>query len=157
MATDMEKYWNLIRMLGQIVEGMTFTLHDLFEDAAMATMNDVGKRILEIMENEMGMELEGETPEHVLNELGRLFEDEMGLMQEYKVERNGSSLTLSLKNCVGWNLKERLKARGVEVPIQCPIMNVGYAGLTKMGFKNRRVIEPVEEAVGCKITYTIME
>ena len=78
MATEEQKKKNLFRMMSMMIAGMAKSLYELFGDTAFATMTEVGKELLEIMENEMGLEIAGETPKDVLTEIGRIFADEYG-------------------------------------------------------------------------------
>ncbi|MGB5684498.1 MAG: hypothetical protein WBM35_01705, partial [Candidatus Electrothrix sp.] len=62
MATEEQKKKNMMRLMTLMIAGMAKALYDLFGEAAFATMSEVGKSTLEIMEQEMGLEIEGEDP-----------------------------------------------------------------------------------------------
>lgn len=155
MATEEKKKENLIRLMSLMIQGMAKAMWDIFGETAFATMNEVGKDILAIMEKEMGLEIAGENPKDVLTEVGRIFVDEMGLVDSAKVEGDGKKLSLIVGNCRGWDLSQKILAHGVEVPFTCPIMNVGEAALLRMGKYARRKIEPIPKTKGSKITFTL--
>jgi hypothetical protein len=157
MATAEQQKENMIRLLNLMILGMAKAMWDIFGETAFATMNEVGKNILEIMEKEMGLEIAGENPKDVITEVGRIFTDEIGLVDSAKVEADGNQLRLTVDNCKGWDLSEKILSHGVDTPFTCPIMNVGEAALLRMGKYARRKIEPIPETKGSKITFTIME
>jgi len=154
MATEEQKKKNLMRMMSMMIAGMAKSLYELFGDTAYATMTEVGKELLGIMENEMGLEIAGENPKDVLTEIGRIFEDEFGFIASFKVEGDDNELSLIVDKCQGWDLTQKVLKTGVEIPFTCPIMNVGHAALTRMGKSAHRKIESRPEVRGSTITYT---
>lgn len=157
MATEEEKKKNVMRLMTLMISGMAKALYDLFGDTAFATMAEVGKTTLEIMEKEMGLEVEGENPRDVLTEIGRIFADEMGFVESFSTEQNGNEVALIVNKCQGWNLTQTILKTGVEVPFTCPIMNVCQAALIRMGKPARKRIEPIPETRGSRIIFTIIE
>jgi hypothetical protein len=155
MASEEQKKQNLIRMKNLMIEGMAKALWDLFGESANATMIDVGKDILEIMENEMGLEVAGEDPKDVMTEIGRIFVDEFGYIESFSVEQNGNEITLKVDKCIGWNLTQAILKTGVDVPFTCPIMNVGQASLMRLGKPAHKKIEPRPDVRGSAITFII--
>ncbi len=154
MATEEQKKKNLFRMMSLMIAGMAKSLYELFGDTAFAAMNEVGKELVEIMENEMGLEIAGENPEDVLTEIGRIFADEYGFIASFKVEGDDNEMRLIVDGCQGWNLTQRILKTGVEIPFTCPIMNVGQAALMRMGKHAHRKIESRPEVRGSTIIYT---
>ena len=157
MAAEEEKSRNLLRMTSLIIEGMAKTLYDMFGESALATMEQVGKDMLEIMEKEMGLELAGESPEDVLTEIGRLFEDEMGLIERFHLERNDKEISMGIDQCRAWDLDQRIKNHGVDIPFTCPVMNVGKGALRRLGMQAHRRIELKEDKPGCTIHFILRE
>ena len=141
-------------MMSMMVAGMAKSLYELFGGTAFATMNEVGKELLGIMESEMGLEIAGEDPKDVLTEIGRIFEDEYGFISAFKVEGDEKELRLIVDKCQGWNLTQKILKTGVEIPFTCPIMNVGQAALMRMGKHAHRKIEARPEVRGSTIIYT---
>ena len=157
MATEEQKKENLIRMKNLMIAGMAKALWELFGESANATMIEVGKDTLEIMEKEMGLELDGESPEDVLTEIGRIFTDEFGYVDSFKVEVDGNSISLLVDNCRGWHLTQQIMKTGVELPFTCPIMNVGQAALMRIGKHAHKKVETREDVRGNKIPFSIEE
>ena len=157
MATEEQKKKNMMRLMTMMISGMAKALYDLFGEAALAAMAEVGKATLEIMEQEMGLEIEGESPEDVLTEIGRIFADEIGFIESFTIETDGNAISLSVAKCQGWNMTQATLKTGVEMPFTCPIMNVCQAALFRMGKPARKTISSLPEVRGSKITFTIIE
>ncbi len=157
MATEEAKKKNMMRLMTLMIGGMAKALYDLFGETAFATMTEVGKSLLKIMEDEMGLEIDSENPKDVIMEVGRIFTDEMGFVADFKVEENGNDITLSVDKCSGWDLTQSILKHGVEVPFTCPIMNVGQAALMKMGKHAQKKITARPEVRGSAITFTLLD
>ena len=123
MATEEAKKRQLVRVLSLMVEGLAKGIYDLFDDTAFALMKTVGEDILEIMQKEMGIEIEGEDPHDVLNELLRIWVDEIGFFDDANVEETDDGWIVTGHHCKGWNLTQRIMKLGVKEPFTCPIMN----------------------------------
>ncbi len=156
MATEEQKKKNIMRLMTLMIAGMAKALYDLFGETAFATMTEVGKTTLAIMEDEMGLEVDGENPKDVLTEIGRIFADEMGFIESFSTTENGNELTLTVNHCQGWNLTQSILKTGVEIPFTCPIMNVCQAALSRMGKPVQKRISPIPETRGSNITFTLI-
>ncbi len=152
MATENDKKKQLVMVLSLMIQGLASGIYELFEDSAYALMKTVGKDILEIMQNDMGLEIEGEEPGEVLNELLRIWVDEIGFFESAKVEEIENGWVIVGNNCKGWNLTQKILAKGVKEPFTCPIMNSMNAALDKIGVKTHMKIEPVYETKGTRFT-----
>lgn len=157
MATEEQKKKNMMRMMTLMIAGMAKALYDLFGETAYATMGEVGKSLLKIMEDEMGLEVSGEDPQEVLLEIGRIFADEMGFIADFSVEGDDGEMRLLVDKCAGWNLTQSILKHGVDVPFTCPIMNVAQAALLKMGKHAQKDIAPRPEVHGSIITFKMIE
>ena len=151
-----EEKKNTMRLMTLMIAGMAKALYELFGETAFATMNEVGKTTLEIMENEMGLEVDGESPKDVLTEIGRIFADEIGFIESFDTTEEENTLTLTVNHCQGWNLTQTILKTGVEIPFTCPIMNVCQAALSRMGHPVQKAISPIPETHGSKIKFTII-
>ena len=56
----------------------------------------------------MGLEIDGESPEDVLQEVGRLFVDEFGFATEVEVASDGDVFTMKVHNCVNRSMTDDL-------------------------------------------------
>jgi hypothetical protein len=156
MATEEQKKKNMMRLMTLMISGMAKAIYDLFGDTAFATMTEVGKTTLAIMEQEMGLEVDGENPKDVLTEIGRIFADEMGFIESFSTTEEGNVLTLTVNHCQGWDLTQSILKTGVEIPFTCPIMNVCQAALSRMGKPVQKAISPIPETRGSNITFTLI-
>jgi hypothetical protein len=157
MATEEQKKKNVMRLMTLMIAGMARALYDMFGESAFAVMNEVGKTTLDIMEQEMGLEVDGEDPKDVITEIGRIFADEMGFVESFSSSQDGNQITLSVNHCQGWDLTQSVLKTGVDIPFTCPIMNVCQAALARMGKPARKAISPIEETHGSAITFTLIE
>lgn len=154
MATEEQKKRQLVKIFSMMIQGLASGIYDLFEDSAYALMKTVGKDILDIMQKEMGLEIEGEDPGEVLNELLRIWVDEIGFFDDAKVVEIENGWQIIGNRCKGWNLTQKILKSGVKEPFTCPIMNSMNAALDKIGVKTHMKIEPVYETKGTKFTLT---
>ena len=157
MATEEQKKKNVMRLMTLMIGGMAKALYDMFGESAFAVMNEVGKTTLEIMEQEMGLEVDGENPKDVITEIGRIFADEMGFVESFTTEQDGSEITLSVHHCQGWDLTQSILKTGVDIPFTCPIMNVCQAALMRMGKPAQKSIAALPETRGSAITFKLID
>ena len=154
MASEEQKKRQMGRIFSIMIEGLANGIYDLFEESAYALMKTVGDNLLEIMQKEMGLEIEGEEPGDVLNELLRIWVDEIGFFEDAKVEETGNGWMVVGNNCKGWNLSQKILDHGVKEPFTCPIMNSMNAALGKMNIRTQMKIEPQPKTRGTKFTLT---
>lgn len=137
MATDQEKQERLLQVFNVGMYGMIKGLWDLFGESSFATTASVGERILTTMENESGLEIHGEDPEAILQELVRLLTDEVGTMTGGEVIVDGDRVSIACENCFLKQATAWLEAEGVQ-PFACLPMNIGAAAMRKrLGTKHR--------------------
>ncbi len=135
MATEEEKKRNLARLNAMIIYGLEKGLWDLFGESALATTNTVGEGMLELMEKNMGLEIEGEDPQDILTEIGRLFVDEYGIATDFDIEKEGDDINFDVKNCVLMHVEKDLIEAGIK-PFVCPYLNIAAAAMRRrMGVK----------------------
>jgi hypothetical protein len=154
MATEEEKKKTMFRMTSMMISGMAKALYDLFGDSALAAMNVVGENLLAIMENEMGLEISGEDPKDILTEIGRLYQDEFGLVESFTLDGDEKELHFTIKKCKLWKLSRKVLETGVDMPFTCPILNVGQAAMMQKSKRSHRKIDSSQEE--CTISYTFV-
>jgi len=151
MATDEEKKANQLRLLGMVFTSVTLGLWEMVEDAAFALGPTLGKQLLNVMENEMGLEIAGENTEDVVNEIARLFVDEFGFAQKVDVQQNQEAIAVQVHNCVLKDMSAIL-AKGGADPYICPFRNCGLAALTRANVRTRPEVV-FDEQQGCTVTF----
>jgi len=130
MATEEEKKRNLARLNAMIIYGLEKGLWDLFGESALATTNTIGNGMLEILEKNMGLEIEGEVPQDILTEIGRLFVDEYGIASNFDITKDGDDIHFDVKNCVLMHVEKDLIADGIK-PFVCPYLNIAAAAMRR--------------------------
>ena len=132
MATEEQKKENLVRMYKLVIEGLTKGLYDLFGESSYAIMHSFGDDLLNIMQQEMGLEVAGENIHDVITEIARLFEDEFGFADKLVIDEEAEDhVQVHVEGCHAYNLSKRIRELGVEHPFTCPIMNVMAAAIRK--------------------------
>ncbi len=130
MATEEEKKRNLARINAMIIYGLEKGLWNLLGESALATTNMVGQGMLEIMEKTMGLEIEGEDPQDMLTEIGRIFVDEIGIATEFDITKDGDNVDFKVRHCVLMHVEKDLIAEGIK-PFMCPYLNIATAAMHK--------------------------
>lgn len=132
MATEEQKKENLVRMYKLVISGLAKGLYDLFGESAYAVMHSFGDDLLDIMQQEMGLEVSGENIHDVIAEISRLFEDEFGFADKMVIDSESEShIQVHVEGCHGYNLSKKMGEQGIEHPFTCPIMNVMAAAIRK--------------------------
>lgn len=153
MATDMEKKENKLRLTNLALTGLAKGVWDFVGETAFALSPAIGEDILQVLEKEMGLEIQGEKPEDVLNEIARLFVDEFGSAESIEVNVEGeNTFKVQVHSCIDRDRTQKLKEEGVTKPFTCPIMNACLAALKRMDIRVHTDIETSPEG-NCLITY----
>ncbi len=137
MATEEEKKRNLARINAMIIYGLEKGLWDLFGESALATTNAIGEGMLALLEKNMGLEIEGESPQDMLVEIGRLFVDEFGIAAHFDATETDDKADFIVEHCVLLHVEKDLVAAGIK-PFVCPYLNIAAAAMRKRtGLKPR--------------------
>jgi len=128
MATEDEKKKNLARLNAMIIYGLEKGLWDLFGESALATTNVIGKGMLKVLEDNMGLEISGEDPQDMLTEIGRLFVDEFGIATAFDVTYAEDIADFTIKNCVLMQVEKDLIEADIK-PFVCPYLNIASAAM----------------------------
>ena len=158
MATEAQKQERLLKVFNVGMYSMIKGLWDMFGESAFATTNPIGDRLLAALEKESGLEIQGEDPQDILQEIVRLLADEIGTMKAGTVALNGDKVSIACEKCflreaTGW-----LEAEGVQ-PFACVPMGVSAAAMRKrLGIRHRVIGRAWDEATQtCTINFQIVE
>ena len=97
MATEEQKKQRLQKVFNVGMYGMIKGLWDMFGESAFSTTNAIGDRILMTLEKESGLEIQGENPQDILQEIVRLMAEEVGTMKEGKVDMDGDVVNMTCR------------------------------------------------------------
>ena len=130
MATEEQKKARELRLFNDIITGFAKGLYDLFGDTALATVETIGKSVLEEMERELGLEIQGESSQDILTEIGRLLVDEYGLVKDSDLTINDETrkVHISCTDCSLWKSCKDLSDGGI-TPYTCVPMMMATAAL----------------------------
>ncbi len=157
MATEEEKKRNLARINAMIIYGLEKGLWNLLGESALALSTTVGEGMLEQMEQAMGLEIEGEEPQDILTEIGRIFVDEIGIAVGFGLTKQGDQVSLDVDHCVLLNVEEDLIASGIQ-PFMCPYLNIAAAAMRqRLGGKTQITkIEVDQENRRCSLRFELL-
>lgn len=154
MATEEAKKRNQYRLMSMALTGLSTGVWNTLGESSFAFSGLMGRQILSVMEDEMGLEVAGESPEDVVDEIGRLFVDEFGFAADITVSSNGEDhMELKVRNCINRKYTDELLEAGVAKPFICPILNASQAALRRMGYKMHEDVEKWVEGNGSIITF----
>ncbi len=156
MATEEEKKKNLLRLIELTLLGLSTGVWDLLGESSLGLSHQIGSRLLPILEQEMGLEITGEEPEHVLQEIGRLFVDEFGFSSKVEVKREGDTITMLVHSCVNRAFTDKLVEVGVTTPFTCPYLAISNFALNQMGMKARSNVTKWVEGKGSILTFELV-
>lgn len=156
MATEESKKANRLRLTNLALLSVTKGAWDILGKKGVNSFSGImGNQILQVMEQEMGLEIAGEDPETVLMEISRIFIDEYGFASDIDIEKIGENdFRLKVHNCVNRSFTDKLTEAGVEYPYICPIMNASRSALKRMGYKVHENIEQWKEGKGSIIEFS---
>ena len=158
MATDAEKQDRLLKVFNVGMYGMIKGLWDLFGESSFATVRAVGKQMLAVMEQESGLEIDGENTEDILQEIIRLLADEVGAISSGDITIDGNSVALSCQDCFLRETTSWLEKDGIQ-PFACMPMNISVAAMNKqLGVRHKlRGRDWDEETQTCTIKFDLIE
>ena len=132
MATMEEKKLRQLRLFNNLIFGFAKGLYELFGDSALATVDTIGEDILEEMEHELGLEIQGEDPQTILTEIERLLVDEYGLVSKARLEIDPETHEINMicEECLLTKATNDLHEEGVP-PYTCVPMMMASAALHK--------------------------
>ncbi|HFD38821.1 MAG TPA: hypothetical protein ENJ31_03065 [Anaerolineae bacterium] len=157
MATEEEKKRNLARINAMIIYGLEKGLWNLLGESALALSTTVGEGMLEKMENSMGLEIEGEDPQDILTEIGRIFVDEIGIAVGFDLTKEGDEVSLDVDRCILLKVEEDLIASGIQ-PFMCPYLNIAAAAMRqRLGGKTQITkIDVDQENRRCSLCFELL-
>lgn len=156
MATEDEKKRNMLRLLNMTILGVTKGVWDFVGESSFALSKNIGDEIIRMMEKEMGLEIAGETPMDVVNEISRLFVDEFGFARNIEVDEADGIITLNVQHCINRKLTDQLAEAGVEKPFICPVMNAVVAAFRRQNIRARQDVVKNPEGNGSIITFELI-
>ncbi len=138
MASEEQKKERLLKVFNIAMYSMIGGLWDLFGESSFATINTVGDRILQTIEKDSGLEIQGENPKDILLEVSRLLADEIGTMKSGTVTMtDGGHVTIACEKCFLRQATDLLEKDGVQ-PFACIPMNISAAAMRKrLGTRHR--------------------
>ncbi len=159
MATEDQKKERLLKVFNISIYSLVGGLWDLFGESSFATMNTIGDKILETMEKESGLEIQGEDPKNILMEVSRLLSDEVGTMKSGKVTMTeDGKVSMACEQCFLREATTMLEADGVQ-PFACVPMNISAAAMRKRLNAKHRVLgrkwDPKSQT--CTIEFQIIQ
>ncbi|MGC9400484.1 MAG: hypothetical protein ACP5HM_15295 [Anaerolineae bacterium] len=160
MATMEEKKLRELRLFNNLISGFAKGLYELFSDSALATIDTIGENVLQEMEDELGLEIQGEKPQDILTEIGRLLEDEYGLVKSARLEIDPEARKIDIRceSCRLWKMSWDLQEEGIP-PYTCvPMMMASSALRKRLGRRAKFIaIEQDSDKHICDIHFRLLD
>ena len=136
MATIEQKQANRLRLTNTILTAMGSGLYDMLGDSAMGLSTQFGESILKTMEDDMGLELQGESVDVWAAEIGRLYVDEFAAGTGFNVKGSANSVYVEAFGCMFQEACDNMQKAGTPLFI-CPVRAVCAAALKRLEAKAR--------------------
>ncbi len=145
------------RINNLIIYGLQKALWDALGEGAIAATALIGKELLEIMENDMGLKISGEQAQDMLNNIAGLLTNEFRMADSVQIEQQGDNkVVVNIKGCMSLPVEERLTAAGIK-PFVCPFANIATAAMRKLLNVKTRITSLEISGNQCKITFETYE
>lgn len=145
------------RVNNLIIYGLQKALWDALGEGAIAATALIGKELLEIMENEMGLKVSGEQAQDMLNNIANLLINEFKMADDVQIEEKGdSNVVVNIKGCMSLPVERRLTVAGIK-PFICPFANIATAAMRKLLSKKTRITSLEISGDQCKIVFETYE
>ncbi len=154
MATEDQKKERQTRLFNDIIAGFAKGLYDLFGDSALAMVATLGDKIIGEMEQELGLEISGESAQDILTEMSRLLVDEYGISDEIDTIITDDDIAITVTNCRLWRTSASLEKNDVPPYICVPMMMASASLRERLGMKSKFTgIEQDKDKHICKIAF----
>ncbi|MHA1721902.1 MAG: hypothetical protein ACTSXW_02390 [Candidatus Baldrarchaeia archaeon] len=145
------------RINNLIIYGLQKALWDALGEGAIAATALIGKELLEIMENDMGLKISGEQAQDMLNNIADLLTNNFKMADDVKIDQEGENrVIVNIKNCMSLPVEQRLTSAGIK-PFVCPFANIATAAMRKLLNKKTRITSLEISGDSCKIVFETYE
>lgn len=155
MTLDSEKTEKKLRMISLALQSLTKGVWEFVGETATALTQVMGDDILKILEQDMGLQIQGKKPEEVLNQIGRIMVEKFNVIDNYECHQDDHKITIKVNNCILSEFDQELMKAGVTKPFICPISNACQAALRRLNLKISREIH-LSPTGDCTYIFEIM-
>jgi hypothetical protein len=113
----------LMKTEGLTIYGLALGMWELFGESSFATCPTIGEILMMDLASQSGIDIDGQSPEHILSEVTRLLIQDGGLFTSAKGTVDGNKLVFSCQNCSYSEGTASLEEMGVQ-PFYCPAYNI---------------------------------
>ncbi|HDI42183.1 MAG TPA: hypothetical protein ENF62_00180 [Candidatus Bathyarchaeota archaeon] len=143
-----------------IIYGLEKALWKLLGKACLAGVAIIGEGIYEQLSQIAKVDVSSTevSEEDALNEIGRVFVDEMKISTKFNAYRSGDTINIEVENCILWDVEEKLIKDGIE-PFICPYMNL-TAYIMRKRLNKKTMIDEIKvdpETAKCSLKFRIIE
>jgi hypothetical protein len=137
MATEEQKKTRQMKLFNEVIFGLAKGMWELFGEGAFALSTEIGEEILEEMEHDMGLEIQGETPQDILTEIERIYVDEVGGALAADLKIKDDRIDVFIEGCILKHACTDLQKEGIK-PFTCvPMMLAAAALRERLGLKEQ--------------------
>ncbi len=128
MTEEQRQQWD--RLSQMMIYGLEKGLWNMLGEASLAVVGTVGQEMLEVLEKEWGLQVEGSDPKELMANIGQLFVEKMGIAESFDIEKENSTVALRVAKCHLMGIEAKLVEQGIQ-PFLCPFLNIAMAALRK--------------------------
>ncbi len=128
MTEEQRQQWD--RLSQMMIYGLEKGLWNMLGEASLAVVGTVGQEMLEVLEKEWGLQVEGSDPKELMANIGQLFVEKMGIAESFDIEKEDSTVALRVVKCHLMGIEAKLVEQGIQ-PFLCPFLNIAMAALRK--------------------------
>ncbi len=128
MTEEQRQQWD--RLSQMMIYGLEKGLWNMLGEASLAVVGTVGQEMLEVLEKEWGLQVEGSDPKELMANIGQLFVEKMGIAESFDIEKEDSTVALRVAKCHLMGIEAKLVEQGIQ-PFLCPFLNIAMAALRK--------------------------
>ncbi len=105
-----------------VVYGLQKVLWETLGEGSLAFTSLIGEEVLKVLENEAGLKVEGDGAQDLLNNIGQIFVEKIGLAKSFSSKIDGDTVNMEVEGCYFFNVEEMLAKNNIK-PFVCPFMN----------------------------------
>jgi hypothetical protein len=156
MMPENEKTQNKLRLTNLTLQSLTKGVWEFVGDTAFAMTQVMGEDILKVLEQDMGLKIQGQNPKEVVDQIGRIMVEKFGVIENYECNLDSNQkITIKVKSCIQNTFCQELYDAGITKPFICPHANACQAALRRLKLKVSRDIQ-VSPTGDCTYSFEIM-
>jgi len=137
MATEEQKKTRQMKLFNEVIFGLAKGMWELFGEGAWGTVAEIGEEIVEEIEHDLGLEIQGENPHDILTELERILVDELGACKAADLKIENGRIDILAEDCILLHASHDLQKEDIPAFTCIPMMLAAAVLRERLGLKER--------------------